>query len=156
MSLHLYSEVFANGESIPIVYTCDGEDHSPPLEWAGAPDGTASYALVCDDPDAPGGTFGHWAIYDVPADVTFLPGGHSSRYAASPYPEGTNDFGRAAYGGPCPPAGHGPHRYRFRLLALEAQRLEVAGESSVPVVEEAARRHLLAEVELVGHYERVG
>jgi len=156
MSLHLYSEVFANDESIPVAFTCDGHDHSPPLEWAGAPAGTRSFALVCDDPDAPGGTFGHWAVFDMPPEVTFLPGGHSSRNVASPYPEGTNDFGRASYGGPCPPAGHGPHRYQFRLLALDTGSLKVAEGAKVAEVEAAARANLLAEAQLVGYYEREG
>ena len=156
MSLHLYSEVFANDELIPTEYTCDGRDLSPPLEWAGAPEGTRSFALICDDPDAPGGTFAHWAIYNLPDDVTFLEGGHSSRNGPSPYPEGANDFGRNAYGGPCPPAGHGVHHYRFRLLALDTAELDVPVEAAVADVESAARRHSLAEAQLVGHYEREG
>jgi len=156
MSLHLYSEVFAQKENIPAEYTCDGRDHSPPLEWAGAPAGTRSFALVCDDPDAPGGTFGHWAVHDIPPDVTFLPGGHSSRNVPSAYPEGTNDFGRSTYGGPCPPAGHGPHRYRFRVLALDTDALSLSQGSKVAEVEEAARARMLAEAELVGYYEREG
>ena len=156
MSLHLYSEAFAQEENIPPEYTCDGQDRSPPLEWAGAPQGTKSFALVCDDPDAPGGTFGHWAIFNIPADVTFLEGGHSRRNVPSTYPEGTNDFGRAAYGGPCPPAGHGPHRYRFRILALDTDQLTLTEAAQVPEVEEKARAHLLAESELMGYYEREG
>ncbi|HKJ70381.1 MAG TPA: YbhB/YbcL family Raf kinase inhibitor-like protein [Gammaproteobacteria bacterium] len=156
MSLHLYSEAFANEERIPVSYTCDGDDRSPPLEWAGAPEGTRSFALFCDDPDAPGGTFAHWAVYNIPAGVTFLEGGHSSRTSASPHPEGANDFGRATYGGPCPPAQHGSHRYRFRLLALGAERLAVPEGTPVAEVEEAAREHLLAEAGLEGHYEREG
>lgn len=156
MSLHLYSEVFANDEPIPVEFTCDGQDRSPPLEWAGAPGDTRSFALICDDPDAPGGTFAHWAIYNLPPDVTFLEGGHSSRNSPSPYPEGANDFGRNAYGGPCPPAGHGLHNYRFRVLALDTDRLDVSEGASVVEVETAARDHLLAEAQLIGHYEREG
>ena len=156
MSLHLYSEVFAQNEHIPPKYTCDGDDVSPPLEWAGAPEGTQSYALICDDPDAPGGTFAHWAVCAIPAEVTFLPGGHSDRNRPGTYTEGVNDFGRASYGGPCPPAGHGPHRYQFRLLALDTPALDLDGDAKVADVEAAARKHMLAEAELVGHYEREG
>jgi hypothetical protein len=156
MSLHIYSEVFAQDEHIPPKYTCDGEDISPPLEWAGAPEGTRSYALICDDPDAPGGTFSHWAVCNIPADVTFLPGGYSDKLSAGDYPEAQNDFGRSSYGGPCPPPAHGAHRYRFRILALDAPGLDVSPEAKVPDVEAVARQHLLAEAELVGHYEREG
>lgn len=155
MSLHLYSGTFRNNERIQAKYTCDGDDLSPPLEWAGAPEATASFALICDDPDAPGGTFGHWAVYDIPPEVTFLEEGYSGKGRAGGYPEAANDFGQQAYGGPCPPEGHGAHRYRFRLLALDVPNLEVPARSRVADVEAAARGHVLAEAELDGSYERV-
>ncbi|MFB6261306.1 MAG: YbhB/YbcL family Raf kinase inhibitor-like protein, partial [Thiohalorhabdaceae bacterium] len=87
------------------------------MSWSGAPEGTQSFALICDDPDAPGGTFAHWAVYDIPADVGYLESGHSNPQRSSPYKEGVNDMGRASWGGPCPPEGHGTHHYQFRILA---------------------------------------
>ena len=156
MSLTLLSGVFAHDHQIPVKYTCDGENISPPLEWAGVPEGVRSLALVCDDPDAPGGTFRHWAVFNLPPETEYLEEGLSSPNSPGRYQEGANDFGHRAYGGPCPPAGHGPHHYRFRLLALNVERLELAMEATVAQVEEEARRHLLAEAELVGHYEREG
>ncbi|MFP4559943.1 MAG: YbhB/YbcL family Raf kinase inhibitor-like protein [Thiohalorhabdus sp.] len=156
MSLTLLSGVFRHDHHIPAKYTCDGEDTSPPLEWAGIPEGTRSLALVCDDPDAPGGTFHHWAVWDLPPETTFLEEGFSSPGAPGRFPEGTNDFGRPAYGGPCPPGGHGTHHYHFRLLALDVDHLDLPADATVTQVEEAARGHVLAETELVGHYEREG
>ncbi|MFA9461146.1 YbhB/YbcL family Raf kinase inhibitor-like protein [Thiohalorhabdus sp. Cl-TMA] len=156
MSLTLMSGVFAHDHQIPVKYTCDGEDVSPPLEWAGIPDNTRSFALVCDDPDAPGGTFQHWAVYDIPPETTFLEEGFSSAGTPGRFPEGANDFGKTAYGGPCPPAGHGAHHYRFRLLALDVDHLDLPGKATMEEVEKTARAHMLAETELVGHYEREG
>lgn len=155
MSLHLYSGTFRDNAPIQRKYTCDGEDLSPPLEWAGTPAGTRSFALICDDPDAPGGTFGHWAVYDMPPEVSYLEEGYSGRGRHGRFPEAANDFGANAYGGPCPPEGHGPHRYRFRLLALDVPALEAGPSPRVADVEAAAQGHVLAEAEVDGSYERV-
>ncbi len=154
MAMRLTSTAFGEGEPIPAEHSCEGSDRSPPLQWQGAPEGTQSFALVCDDPDAPGGTFAHWAIYDIPAEVTYLESGHSAPDGPSRYPEGTNDFGRAAWGGPCPPPGHGPHQYHFRVLALGVTSLDSPDGTRVPEVERMARDHVLDEARLVGLYER--
>ena len=154
MAMTLSSEAFGEAEPIPTVHTCEGEDQSPPLSWSGAPEGTQSFALICDDPDAPGGTFAHWAVYDIPADVGYLESGHSNPQRSSPYKEGVNDMGRASWGGPCPPEGHGTHHYHFRILALGSVRLDVPEGAKVPEVESAAREHVLDEARLIGIYER--
>jgi Raf kinase inhibitor-like YbhB/YbcL family protein len=145
---HLSSSAFADGQPIPAQYTCDGDDLRPPLDWSGAPAGTKSFALVVDDPDAPDGTFRHWAIYDIPATADHL--GDQDLAA----PEATNDFGKSGYGGPCPPKGHGPHRYRFKLYALDTDRLGIPANAKVEDVENAARQHAIGKSELVGTYER--
>ncbi len=152
--MRLTSTAFGEGEPIPREHTCDGPDRSPPLAWEDIPTGVHSFALICDDPDAPGGTFAHWAIFDIPADVGYLEADHSSPRNPSPYPEGANDFGRSAWGGPCPPRGHGTHHYHFRVLALGAPRLEVEAGTPVPAVERAARRHVIDEARLIGTFER--
>jgi hypothetical protein len=141
----LTSEAFADGQAIPIQFTCDGADQPPTLTWSDPPEGTRSFALVVDDPDAPGGTFRHWAAYDIAAGARSLGGGLA---------QATNDFGKAGYGGPCPPRGHGPHRYRFKLLALDVDRLDVGPSPKVSTVETAAAEHLLGRAELTGTYER--
>lgn len=110
---------FKYGERIPRKYTCDDVDVSPPLQWSSAPPGTKSLVLIMEDPDAPIGTFTHWVLYNIPPDRTDLP----ENVPKTPVVEGIgvqgiNDFGRVGYGGPCPPRGHGPHRYFFRLYAL--------------------------------------
>jgi len=98
------SPAFSDGATIPRQYTCEGEDLSPPVEWSGLPPGTQSLALLCDDPDAPAGTWHHWAAYDIPANSTGLPEGAGQGRGARGLKQGVNDFGRVGYGGPCPPA----------------------------------------------------
>lgn len=152
--MRLISTAFANGAAIPRRHTCDGEDTSPPLAWSELPAAARSFALLCDDPDAPGGTWHHWAAYDIPADQDALApdaARHAGRYH---FKQGINDFRKIGYGGPCPPHRHGPHRYHFRLLALSIEHLPVAKDASCGDIEEEARRHLLAEAALVGIYER--
>jgi Raf kinase inhibitor-like YbhB/YbcL family protein len=143
----LTSAAFAHGELIPRRHTCDGEDVSPALEWSEPPEGTRSLALVVDDPDAPGGTFTHWLASGVPPDARSLAEGESAPV------EGRNDFGELGCRGPCPPSGHGPHRYSFRLYALDAEPDLVAGAGKRDV-ERALEGHVLAVAELVGSYER--
>jgi Raf kinase inhibitor-like YbhB/YbcL family protein len=144
----LTSAAFERGEPIPRRHTCDGEDLSPPLAWSSPPDGTASLALIVDDPDAPVGTFTHWLAWDIPSDALL---GLTEGQAAPV--EGRNDFRTTGYRGPCPPRGHGPHRYVFRLFALAAPLGLRAGAGSADV-QRAARAHTLAVAELVGTYER--
>jgi len=153
MTLILSSSAFSHGEEIPGVYSCEGMDVSPPLEWSGAPDETKSLALFCNDPDAPGGTWHHWALFDVPAGLDHLEPGLATTAAVGRMRQGLNDFKRHGYGGPCPPPGHGVHHYHFVLLALEVEKLQVAGDTC-PEIESAARQYALAEAELVGTYER--
>ena len=139
------SPAFRNGQPIPARFTCEGEDVPPPLRASDPPDRTASYAVIMNDPDAPRGTFTHWLAYDIPAG-----GSELETAAARTLP---NDFGRQGYGGPCPPPGHGPHRYVFRLYALDVPSLGVRGRGR-GALEAALKAHTLAEAHLMGRYER--
>jgi Raf kinase inhibitor-like YbhB/YbcL family protein len=146
--LSLSSSAFEEGQPIPVQYTCDGANQSPPLSWGEPPPGTKSLALVIEDPDAPGGTFRHWGAYDIPGSTTSLAAGQSVGSQA------LNDFGKRGYGGPCPPKGHGPHHYHFRLFALDVERLNLGAEAKVADVTDAAGKHVVAQGELIGTYER--
>ncbi len=150
--MRLRSSAFEDKGQIPRRFTCDGEDVSPPLQWSAAPGETKSFALLCDDPDAPAGVWRHWAAYDIPGDRASLDE-DESRFGAS-FKQAINDFRRLGYGGPCPPHGHGPHHYRFRLLALDIAALSVPENADCAAVEAAARKHALAEARLTGVYER--
>ncbi len=152
--MRLTSTAFADGARIPCAHTCDGEDLSPPLAWSGAPPAARSFVLLCDDPDAPAGTWHHWAAYDIAADWTQLAQGAAQQRGKHAFKQAVNDFQRPGYGGPCPPHRHGPHHYRFRLLALSVDRLSVHGDPSCREVEREARKHVVAEALLVGVYER--
>jgi Raf kinase inhibitor-like YbhB/YbcL family protein len=143
----LRSDAFADAEPIPPRHTCEGDDLSPPLSWTEPPDGTRSLALVVDDPDAPGGTFTHWLAWGIEPKAGGLDEGEAARH------EGRNDFGDSGYRGPCPPPGHGPHRYSFRLTALDGE-LDLAAGAAKQDFERAVDRHVLAVAELVGTYER--
>jgi Raf kinase inhibitor-like YbhB/YbcL family protein len=148
MTLTLSSPDISEGGSIPRRYTCDGEDVSPAVEWEGAPDDARSLALIVDDPDARG--FAHWVLFDVaPAATGALPAGYSASPDAPP--QGTNDFGRIGYGGPCPPSGS--HRYVFTLYALDAL-LGLNGAPRAEEVTQAMRGHILAEARLTASYQR--
>jgi Raf kinase inhibitor-like YbhB/YbcL family protein len=149
-SLSLSSPAFTDGSPIPRRFTCDGTNVSPTLIWEGAPDGTATLALIVDDPDAPGGTFVHWVAYDMDgAPEGGLAEGVSGTSGAPR--EGRNDFGRAGYGGPCPPSG--THHYRFQLYALDL-RLGLGGTPSADQLRLAMEGHVLADTVLVGTYRR--
>jgi Raf kinase inhibitor-like YbhB/YbcL family protein len=152
--LRLISSVFSDGAAIPRRYTCEGADVSPPLTWSDAPPDTDSFVLLCDDPDAPAGTWHHWAAYDIPADQTGLQQGAAQHASRHGFRQAVNDFQRTGYGGPCPPGGHGPHRYHFRLLALSIDHLAIPQGASCRDVEREARKHVLAEAVLIGIYER--
>jgi hypothetical protein len=144
----LTSGAFEDGGTIPARYTCDGDNASPPLNWAGAPAETVSMALIVDDPDARG--FVHWIVYGLDGSASgSLPAG----VAASPDgpAQGTNSFRQPGYGGPCPPSGE--HRYVFRLLALD-KVLELTGAPSAEDVLEAAEGHIVGEAKLTGTYRR--
>ncbi len=152
--MRLTSSDFADKGKIPRICTCEGEDLSPALEWGEAPPETGGFALLCNDPDAPGGVWRHWAAYDIPAAVAGLSRGAGRAAGEEKFKQAINDFGRSGYGGPCPPRGHGPHRYRFRLLALSVDRLPVRKGAHCRDVEREALKHTLAEAELVGTFER--
>ena len=143
----LQSDAFGSGETIPMRHSCDGDDLSPPLTWSPPPEGTRSLALVVDDPDAPSGTFTHWLAWGID------PAAGSLAEGERPPHEGRNDFGESRYRGPCPPPGHGRHRYSFRLAALDAE-LELAAGAAKDELERALGGHALAVAELVGTYER--
>ncbi len=150
--MRIASSAFTEGATIPRRFTCDGENLSPPLEWSEAPAETRSFVLLCDDPDAPAGTWHHWAVYDIPAGHGGL--GEGIRPDDNAVGQATNDFHRLGYGGPCPPRGHGAHRYCFRLLALSIDRVPPLAHNTCVAIEREARKHLLAEATLVGVYER--
>ncbi|MDK2383686.1 MAG: YbhB/YbcL family Raf kinase inhibitor-like protein [Candidatus Korarchaeota archaeon] len=144
--------VFANGERIPIKYTCDGEDISPPLSWEGQPEGVVSYVLIVEDPDAPIGTFTHWVMYNIPGKLTSLPEGVPKQKETELGMQGINDFRRVGYGGPCPPPGK-PHRYFFKLYALESTLDLPPGARKRDVIE-AMEGHVLAQSQIMGIYGR--
>jgi Raf kinase inhibitor-like YbhB/YbcL family protein len=151
MALQLIVEAFGEDQKIPKLYTCEGEDLSPSLHWTGAPEETRSFALIMDDPDAPAGTWNHWLIFDLPATVKSLPEGHQPGKDGL---SGTNDFGRPDYGGPCPPKGHGPHRYFFKLYALDVPSLKLEHGAKRSDIDRAMQGHILAESQWMGRYER--
>jgi Raf kinase inhibitor-like YbhB/YbcL family protein len=150
----LRSNAFDDGAAIPRQFTGEGEDISPPLDWNDPPAGTRSFVVLCDDPDAPSGTWHHWAAYDIPPECTGLPAAAAAQPAKQGFQQALNDFGKPGYGGPLPPRSDGPHRYRFYLLALSAGHLNVRKHPSCLQVEREARRHILAEAVLSGVYER--
>lgn len=150
--MQLSSAAFAEGRPIPRRHTCDGENASPPLAWSDAPPETKSFVLVCDDPDAPAAIWRHWAVFDIPPTQTRL-AEHVPSHVAE-FKQGTNDFRKPGYGGPCPPRGHGPHRYRFLLLAVDRESLGLGEGAPCADVERAARAHTLARALLTGIYQR--
>ena len=138
---------------VPKEFTCDGEDKSPPLAWQVPPSGTRAFALTVTDPDAPGGTFTHWVLYNLPADANGLPEGVPKQdQLANGARQGKTDFGKVGYGGPCPPPGK-PHRYVFTLYALDS-KLDVPAGALRSQVESAIQGHVLARGELTAHYGR--
>jgi Raf kinase inhibitor-like YbhB/YbcL family protein len=151
-SLKIESAAFTEGGMIPERYTCDGADVSPPLSWTSVPSGTGSLALVADDPDAPGKTWVHWVLFDLPPDSGGLPENvPSEKTPAAGGKQGRNDFGRIGYGGPCPPGG--THRYFFKVYALD-RRLDLEPGASKQDLVRAMEGHVLAEGQLMGKYRR--
>lgn len=151
--LKIESKAFPAGGDIPGKFTCDGENLSPALFWSSPPQGTQSLILIVDDPDAPVGTFVHWVLYDLPANARALPEGiPATADPATGGHQGTNDFRRPGYGGPCPPAGK-PHRYFFRLYALDRQ-LGLPSGARRQEVDQAMKGHILEQGELMGRYRR--
>lgn len=152
MAIEIKSSAFKNNEMIPSVYTCDGKDISPPLAWSEPPAGTKSFALINDDPDAPVGTWDHWLIYNIPAAERGLsenmPRDAQLKNGAK---QGKNGWGRAGYGGPCPPSG--VHRYFFKLYALDTE-LSLPAGAAKQQLESAMKGHILAQTQLIGKYTR--
>ncbi|RMG08830.1 MAG: YbhB/YbcL family Raf kinase inhibitor-like protein [Cyanobacteria bacterium J055] len=151
-TMKLESTAFTPNQLIPSTYTCEGKDISPPLSWSEPPEGTKSFALIVDDPDAPGRTFVHWVLYNLPPTTRQLPEGLSHQPELSLGGiQGKNDFDRYGYGGPCPPSG--THRYYFKLYALDTE-LDLALGVTKPQLLKEIEGHVLAEAELIGHYSR--
>jgi Raf kinase inhibitor-like YbhB/YbcL family protein len=151
MAFTLKSTAFTEGSNIPSRHTCDGLNLSPPLNWSGQPAGTKSFALIVDDPDAPGGTFLHWIFFDIAGATEALPEGQP---AAKLGQSGINDFGKAAYGGPCPPPGRGSHRYFFKLNALDIPSLGLNPGATLIQIDQKIKGHVLGTCALMGRYER--
>ncbi len=152
--MRLESASFSDGDPVPPEHSRDGADSHPPLAWSGVPAGTASLALVCDDPDAPRGTWVHWVLYDMPATLSGLPAGlaKAARHGSGGV-NGKNDYGELGWGGPQPPRGHGMHHYEFRLYALDA-KLGLAAGATKAELEAAMKGHVLGEAKLTGTYRR--
>jgi Raf kinase inhibitor-like YbhB/YbcL family protein len=147
MNIELTSPAFRSGDTIPSEYTADGRNLPPPLAWGNPPASTECFALVCEDPDAPRGTFTHWVAFNLPAKSRELDGGLPAGAV-----QGSNDFGKIGYGGPAPPRGK-PHHYLFKLYALD-RPLALPSGASKDQVREAMNGHVLAEGQLVGTYAR--
>ncbi|RME21473.1 MAG: YbhB/YbcL family Raf kinase inhibitor-like protein [Deltaproteobacteria bacterium] len=156
MALTITSPAFSDQGEIPRVFTCQGDDTSPPLAWSDAPDGTRSLVLIVDDPDAPDPaapkmTWVHWVLYNLPADSSGLPQGVSPAALPPGTLQGLNDWKRTGYGGPCPPIGR--HRYFFKLYALDTV-LPDLGKADKAAVEKAMEGHVLDRAQLVGTYQK--
>lgn len=152
MDIKIKSTAFEEGGMIPGKYTCDGENVSPPLSWITSAAGIKSYALICDDPDAPGGTWVHWVVYNIPPNINELPEAvPHNKNLENGIIQGLNDFGKTSYGGPCPPSG--THRYFFRLYALDTA-LILQGDVTKQTLQDAMKGHIIAEGQLIGKYSR--
>ena len=153
MTLSLSSTAFKEGDRIPVKYTCDGEDISPPLVWGEPPHKIQTFALIVDDPDAPGGVFTHWVLFNVPGNVRQLGEGvPAQEQLQNGTLQGKNDFGKVGYGGPCPPRGPA-HRYRFTVYALD-KPLDLKPSASKKQLLDAMKGHILAQGQLLGTYQR--
>ena len=151
--MQLTSTTFTQGQVIPAKYTCDGANVSPPLSWSGVPAAAKSLALISDDPDAPGQTWVHWVIYNIPSSRHELPEGiKATETVLGGAVQGTNSFRKIGYGGPCPPGG-ASHRYFFKLYALDAN-LSLGPGATKQAVLDAMDGHILAQAELMGTYKR--
>ncbi|WP_087648815.1 YbhB/YbcL family Raf kinase inhibitor-like protein [Caballeronia choica] len=156
MTLTLTSQAFRQNSAIPAKHTCQGADVSPPLAWAGVPANAKSLVLIVDDPDAPDPaapkmTWVHWVLYNIPPTAAGLPEGAATEALPSGTLEGTNDFQRAAYGGPCPPVGR--HRYFHKLYALDTVLPDLKSPTKV-ALEKAMLGHVLTHAELIGTYQK--
>jgi Raf kinase inhibitor-like YbhB/YbcL family protein len=153
MALKIRSPVFAEGSTIPKKYTLDGDNVSPPFEWSNPPRAARSYALICEDPDAPSGTFRHWAVCNIAADQDGLSEGAGAQ-SDGRFSFAVNDFGHDRYDGPRPPRGHGLHHYHFRLAALDAELIDMPPDTGADELWRAVQPHIIEEAETVGTYQR--
>ena len=150
--MEIKSSEFKEGSSIPVKYTCDNIDVSPPLEWSQVPAGVKTFALICDDPDAPGATWVHWVIFNIPGNLReFRENIPATETLGNGALQGKNDFGKIGYGGPCPPGG--THRYYFKLYALDTM-LDLKSGIIKKDLLKAIEGHILDEVHLMGRYRR--
>lgn len=146
MTMVIESSAFQEGQMIPAKYTCDGQNISPPLNWKNAPEGTRSFAIICDDPDASAGVWVHWVVWNIPANVNDLSAGELPKEAK----QGINDFRQRGYGGPCPPSG--THHYYFKLYALNTM-LELSGNVTKDKLLDAMEKRILTQCSLMGKYQ---
>jgi len=152
MEIKITSPAFEEGGMIPEVYTCDGIDISPPLKWSSVLQGTKTLALICDDPDAPVGTWVHWVIFNIPGDITELPENiPPEQELANGGIQGMNDSRKIGYGGPCPPGG--THRYFFKIYALDTE-VDLQPGATKSQLLNAMEGHILAKGQLMGTYSR--
>ena len=156
MALRITSPAFSEGGPIPSKYTCEGQDLSPPLAWSGAPPNTKSFALIVDDPDAPDPAkpqrvYVHWVVYNIPGNVAALPENASKKDLPKGAVQGKNDWGKAEFGGPCPPIGR--HRYFHKLYALDTELTGLSSPTKTEV-ERAMKGHVVASAELLGTYQK--
>ncbi|NVM23682.1 MAG: YbhB/YbcL family Raf kinase inhibitor-like protein [Desulfobacterales bacterium] len=153
-NLRVESSAFKTGAFLAKRYSCDGADISPPLSWSAPPPGAKQFVVICDDPDAPGGTWVHWVLYGLAPTTLKLPEGiPPKRTILVDAKQGRNDFGGIGYGGPCPPRGTGAHRYFFKVYAVDVPPSMEAGATKAQVLR-AIRGHILAEGRLMGCYRR--
>ena len=148
-TIKLTSPSFANGAGIDVRHTCEGDNQSPELQWTHAPEGTRTFALIVDDPDAPSGAFTHWLLFDIPESVHGLAEGTTGVGVS-----GQNDFQQVGYGGPCPPRKDQAHRYFFRLYALDIDSLKLPQGAKREEVEGAMKHHILEQAVFMGRYAR--
>ena len=147
------SPAFKNGEFIPVKYTCDGADISPPIKWENIPKGTKSLVLIVEDPDAPIGIFTHWIVYDIPANTEGIAENFPKKPEVKGIKQGINDFGKIGYNGPCPPPGK-PHRSFFKLYALDKETLGIQAGASREKVINALNGHIIGATQIMGLYGR--
>ncbi len=151
-AISVASTAFKDGGMIPRDYSCDGRDVSPPLSWAGVPEGAKSLALLCEDPDAPAGIWVHWVMFNIPATANGLPMGvHPDKTLKDGAKQGINSFNKIGYGGPCPPRG--THRYYFRIYALDIELSRKPGLTRSQL-QKAMKGHILGQGQLMGRYKR--
>jgi Raf kinase inhibitor-like YbhB/YbcL family protein len=151
--MRLTSTAFSHGQRLPDQFTCLGADHNPPLSWGPVPAGTKSFVLILDDPDAPGGTWLHWLVFNIPATVTNLKENVNISSLGSDVRPGTTSAGTTKFHGACPPPGHGVHHYFFRVYALDTMLVLPEGVSREKV-ENAMKGHILAEAQLMALFGR--